>query len=588
LSKRFIDGRQFTDMIEAGARVLGAQAETVNSLNVFPVPDGDTGTNMNMTVSAGLAHLKTVADTHAGRCAEALAKGLLMGARGNSGVILSQLFRGFAKAAQAHAVLGVPEFAAALQQGVESAYQAVVKPVEGTILTVSREAAKHAQAVAKHTDDLAYLMKEVHRKACEALARTPEQLPILKQVGVVDSGGQGLVFLYEGFARYLADEAPAEALAAVAVQQAGAVRPEPARPAPAADKPVSVPSAPERAQTRLNPDEIAFPYDLEFFILLSPDGPRFDEDDFRRALARDGDSILIIPETDVVKVHVHTRRPGDVLNLAMTFGELSGFHLENMRETHRGILQEARAEAGDGRLETPEVQEEAPGGTNGASAPLKRFGMVAVAAGEGIKHILHSLGVDEVLSGGQTMNPSTEDLLQAVDRVPAECVFVLPNNSNIILAAEQAGSLSAKEVVVVPTKSIPQGIAAALAFRQQADREANQAAMLQAIESIRSGQITVSVRDTEMDGIAIRKGDYLGIADNRIVGASADLVEVGRRLIDHLVRHGEEVITILTGELADDAHTNALVQYVEERYPQAEVEIHAGGQPVYHYLFSAE
>jgi hypothetical protein len=571
LSKRFIDGREFADMIAAGARVLSAQAETVNGLNVFPVPDGDTGTNMKMTVSAGLEHLRSRADAHAGRCAEALAKGLLMGARGNSGVILSQLFRGFAKSAQAHATLGVQEFAAALQQGVDTAYQAVVKPVEGTILTVSREAAKHAQQAARQTDDLARLMKEVHHKACEALARTPEQLPILKQVGVVDSGGQGLVFLYEGFARYLAGETPSEAEEAADAPQASvSTKTEPDQ-----DKPVkSVLHTPDKAQTRLNPDEIEFPYDLEFFIRLRSDGPRFDEEAFRRELALNGDSILIIPDEEIVKVHVHTRMPGDVLNLAMTFGELSGFHLENMRETHRGILQESQGEAGDEPPHAPE--------------PMKRFGLVAVAAGQGIMEILNSLGVDEVLSGGQTMNPSTEDLLQSIERVRAECVFVFPNNSNIILAAEQAKTLSDKEVVVVPTKSIPQGIAAALAFREQADKEANYEAMLRAIQSTRSGQITVSIRDTEMDGVTIRKGDYLGIVDNRIVSASDHLVEVGRTLLDHLIENGEEVITILTGEQADDVSTDALVRYVEERYPQAEVEIHAGGQPVYHYLFSAE
>ena len=583
MSKRFIDGLEFSRMSESGARMLKANADKVNGLNVFPVPDGDTGTNMSMTITSGIEQLRKHPSAHIGKSAETFSKGLLMGARGNSGVILSQLLRGFAKSVQPYDKINAQQFAAALQKGVDTAYQAVVRPVEGTILTVSREAAKHAVAMAKRTDDLGELMREVLEKAKEVLARTPDMLPVLKQVGVVDSGGQGLVFIYEGFSRFLNGEEQVPETEEEASETVSVTVPRTGK----ADAAEAAGAAPARAQLNMSTEEIEFPYDMEFFILPRPDSPPFVEADFRRALAENGDSILIIADDDAIKVHVHTKRPGDVLNLALPYGELTRFHLENMKETHRHIIEdygEKGADANPGE-ETGDGTEENAQEQQGYRKP---YGIVAVAAGQGITDILESLGVDCVLSGGQTMNPSTEDLLQAINSVKAERVFVLPNNSNIIMAAEQAKSLSDKEVMVVPTRTIPQGIAAALAFQEHLGAEENLEAMTRAAKQVRSGQITESIRDTNMDELEIRKGDYIGILENKIVCADPNLILTGQRLLDHLIESGDEVVTILTGQLADEAATKAMLDYVQEQYPGVEIEVHHGGQPVYHYLFSAE
>ena len=603
MGKRFIDGLDLIDMMNAGAAVLKSHVTTINNLNVFPVPDGDTGTNMNMTMASGIDLIRQKPSAHAGHCAETLSKGLLMGARGNSGVILSQLFRGFAKAVHHAEKIDVALFAAALQQGVETAFQAVVKPVEGTILTVSREAARHAVAVARRSADLADLMREVHAKAKETLARTPDMLPILKQVGVVDSGGQGLVFLYEGFAQWLAGEwtDPGEQGGEVArpADRTRAAAPE----APAAASRAAAIS--DKAQVMLATEDIEFPYDMEFFIHLEQrkEGPGFDPDRFREELARDGDSILIIADGDDVKVHVHTRAPGDVLNLAMRFGELSRFHIENMRETHRAILREEPGAAGTeeaNRAHTPSgtVPDAVSAGasTGGSSAgspasgsgPVKRYGIVTVAAGKGMSDIFRSLGADVVLNGGQTMNPSTEDFVQAIKGIAAETVFVFPNNSNIIMAAEQAIEWADKQVIVIPSKTIPQGMSGLLAFQPSRSAEENCAAMAEAIRQVKSGHIAASIRDTEMDGVSIRKGDYLAIVDNKIVHSKPDLVSAGKALMDELLANGEEVVTILTGEGALPEQTEEIISYVEETYPDVEVECRQGDQPVYPYIVSAE
>lgn len=595
LSKRFINGYDLTNMVSAGAAVLKSQVETVNSLNVFPVPDGDTGTNMNMTISAGVEHLQKKAEQSIGQCAEILSKGLLMGARGNSGVILSQLFRGFAKAVQDQEEINTTQFAAALQQGVDTAYQAVVKPVEGTILTVSREAAKHAVSIARRTNDLEQLMREVYQKAQEALNKTPEQLPILKQVGVVDSGGQGLVFIYEGFVKALSGEAVSGAMerSNAAVLAEDQTRPEaPIQRALIAEY--------DKAQAKLATEDIEFPYDMEFFIQLTERTRSiFVEEKFRNQLALNGDSILIIQDDDVVKVHVHSRAPGDVLNQAMQYGELSRFHIENMKETHRGLLDDepdnggldhkAQAIAADSEADIsdePEERVEKPAA--GEQSELKRYGFVAVAAGEGVTDIFYSLGVDSVLSGGQTMNPSTEDIVQAVSSVAAETVFVFPNNSNIILAAEQARELSDKQVIVIPSKTIPQGMSALLAFQESLPSQDNETTMKETLQHVKSGQITSSIRDTTMDDVSIKKGDFIGILDNRIVSSTAELVETARSLLDAMLTDDEEIVTILAGEDADSAVTEHLIAHIEEQYPNIEVEAHQGDQPVYHYIISAE
>lgn len=575
LNKRLLTGSDFAAMVISAGRTLHANVNTVNNLNVFPVPDGDTGTNMNMTLSSGVEQVRNKPSSHIGKCAEILSKGLLMGARGNSGVIMSQLFRGFAKSVAAYEEITTAQFAAALQQGVDTAYQAVVKPVEGTILTVSREAAKHALTAARRTDDHVEFMREVLAKAKEALSKTPDLLPVLKQVGVVDSGGQGLVFVYEGFLSALLNDERELLLEAT----------KPAtetKPASSQQPTEAVRHMFDQAQKKLATEDIEFLYDMEFFINISDrkvPGTTFDAEKFRKQLQEIGDSILVIPDDEVVKVHVHTKAPGDVLNMAIRYGELNKFHLENMRDQHRNILDAPGHDAmeesnGHGEVDEP--------------AARKRYGMVAVAAGEGITEIFESLGVDVVLSGGQTMNPSTEDIVQAIERVGADQVFVLPNNSNIIMAAQQARDLLDVGVIVIPSKTIPQGMAAILAFQEDAEAERNEQLMLDAVRAVRSGAVTNAVRDTTIDDVEIKEHDMLGILDNKIVVSTPSLEETCRALIGRMIVNGDEVLTILVGAEADPETTERLAAYVAEAYPDVEVERLAGGQPVYHYLFSAE
>jgi hypothetical protein len=589
-------------MILTGAEYLNASVESVNALNVFPVPDGDTGTNMNMTLASGAEELKKKQFAQVGKAAEALSKGLLMGARGNSGVILSQLFRGFAKSVQDKDQIDVQQFAAALQQGVDMAYKAVVKPVEGTILTVAREAAKHAVASAKRCEDLAALMEEVLAKAKETLAKTPEQLPVLKQVGVVDAGGQGLVCIYEGF------------LAALGGEAAG---PKPVREpktvpdAKAAESGMFLTELPghgdhrlERAQVHLSTEEIEYGYCTEFIVRIVPEktaGAVFEEAAFRSELEKHGDSVLVVSDDELVKVHIHAEYPGNVLTLGQRYGDLVKIKIENMREQHSHILEEERGATA--RTSLPEsVADEAarqapPEAAAALAKPaerpretpaLKPFGFVAVASGDGLVSIMTSLGADVVISGGQTMNPSTEDIVKAIERVQAETVFVLPNNSNIIMASQQASELLDRNIVVIPTKTIPQGMAALIAFNPKASAEQNVAAMERAIRRVQSGQVTYAVRNSRIDGMDIKEGDYIGIHNNRIVVSNPDLLESCRKLVDSMMAEGGEVITILTGADANEAATLELVSQLEEAYPDAELEVHIGGQPVYYYLISVE
>lgn len=570
-------------MVEKGARQLRDHVDNVNALNVFPVPDGDTGTNMNLTLTSGVEELRRRPSEHIGKAAEALAKGLLMGARGNSGVILSQLFRGFAKSAADRASIDTVQFAAALQHGVDLAYKAVVKPVEGTILTVSKEAAKHAVQQAKRTTDLAELMGAVRKQGQEALSRTPDLLPVLKQVGVVDAGGQGLLYIYEGFWQALLDGGE-----------------EPLYSAPAAGgqtNPLQMPSAvhahssahtsaePSRAQAKLATEDIEFGYCTEFMVVFNDQGRKaFDEGDFRRELSRFGDSLLVVADEDLVKVHIHAEYPGSVMNHAMQYGALSRIKIENMREQHSHILLEEAAE-----LQGQGQKEGASSVSTSASQGLKPYGFVAVSAGAGISKIMTSLGVDQVLHGGQTMNPSTEDIVNAVARVQARTVFVLPNNSNIILAAQQAADLvDGKKLIVIPTKSIPQGIAAVIAYREGASADVNAESMEQAIGQVQSGLVTYAVRDTQMEGIDIRQGDYLALHNGSMAAAAPDLLTVSQRLIDRLVEDGAEIVTVYAGEEAAEEQTHLLVRYIEETYKEIEVEVHSGGQPLYYYIISAE
>ncbi|MDN8588015.1 hypothetical protein B2I21_23605 [Chryseobacterium mucoviscidosis] len=601
MSIRSLNGTDFTAMVLAGAEQLGQHAEHVNSLNVFPVPDGDTGTNMNLTMSAGVAEIKRKSSASIGEAAGILSKGLLMGARGNSGVILSQLFRGFSRSAAPYEELNTLQFAAALQNGVDAAYKAVVKPVEGTILTVAKEAAKHASYYARRTNDITELMNEVLLKAKEALAMTPELLPVLKQVGVVDSGGQGLVYIYEGFMDVLLQTDGASrtsfqkdvqpTVASSALKPAAPSEVIPAKPA----QQVIVPEMPMSAQARLETEDIEFLYDMEFFInreLGENAGVAFDDEAFRKALSVNGDSIIIIADDEVIKVHVHSKTPGDVLNLALRYGEITQIHILNMREQHRDLLTAGMDIAPSPEL-FAEIPPEATRSLEQAEPPadeMAPYGFIAVSSGDGIAEIFKSLGVDVVLSGGQTMNPSTEDFVKAVRSIAAEQVFILPNNSNIVLAAQQAGELLEDErrITVIPSKTIPQGMAAAFAFQEDESAETNRDHMLEAISRVQSGQVTHAVRDTQYDELDIKAGHYIGIHNSKIVATDESMLHACEGLLQQMMESGDEVITLLEGDEATPEITDALVAWLEEQYPDAEVEVHLGGQPVYYYLFSVE
>lgn len=591
MSKRSINGTDFTAMVLAGAEKLQQHAEHVNSLNVFPVPDGDTGTNMNLTMTAGAIELKKNNTASVGQCAGVLSKGLLMGARGNSGVILSQLFRGLGRYAAQYEELNTQQFAAALQTGVDTAYKAVVKPVEGTILTVAKEAARHAVYYARRTTDVTELMTEVLAKAKEALANTPELLPVLKQVGVVDSGGQGLVYIYEGFHQYLTSGS-----AAVQTPVQGQASVPAPIPAAVLTKPENVLSSVQSsAQSQLSTEDIEFLYDMEFFInrqLGASVKSDFDEEVFRKALSVNGDSIIVISDDETIKVHVHSKTPGEVLNLALLHGEITQIHILNMREQHRDLLT-----AGMDIAPMPDVFADIPEEKASVQSPavppaddLAPYGFIAVSSGDGISDIFRSLGVDAILAGGQTMNPSTEDFVNAISSISAKHIYILPNNSNIVLAAQQAKELleGERDITVIPSKSIPQGISAAFAFQEEEAVDANTSNMLEAIAQVKSGQVTNAVRDTVIEELEIKAGQYIGISNSKIVAAADELLAVSKQLLASMLVNGDEIVTLLTGADAEADVTDSLSTWLEETYPQVEVEVHDGGQPLYYYLFSVE
>jgi DAK2 domain fusion protein YloV len=606
LSKRYLNGSEWASMVFAGAERLSRNVDRVNALNVFPVPDGDTGTNMNLTMSAGVAELKHKPSEDVSHAAEVLSKGLLMGARGNSGVILSQLFRGFSRAVSGQQKLTVPLFANALQQGVDTAYKAVVKPVEGTILTVAREAARHGLMASRRSSELTEWMIEVHAKALETLARTQDMLPILKQVGVVDSGGQGLVYLYEGFVEYLQqhEQKPNSSVPTVT----------PIAPSSAAvpRSVVAASAATATAQSKITTESIAFPYDMEFFIRRISTTTPFPERAFRQALERDGDSIILIEDGGIVKVHVHTRRPGDVFNAALTYGDITHIHILNMQEQHRELIanhSESVPRSSNPSLSipakpnssVPTVDYALPGVVNLPSVSaspesepnpdvheMASYGVVAVSVGEGNAELFTSLGVDIVLSGGQSMNPSTEDLLRAITSLSSHHVFLLPNNPNIIMAAKQAAELANRPVTVIPTQTLPQGMAAMLAFQENDTEGSNVDRMTKAYERVVTGQVTQAVRDTEMEGMQIREGHYIGIKDKKIVASEPTQTEACKSLLSKLIVSGGEIVTILTGEDAKADNTEVLTEWLAEKFPDVEVEVHQGGQPLYPYLFAVE
>ncbi|MED0663701.1 DAK2 domain-containing protein [Geobacillus thermodenitrificans] len=556
MTMRTLDGRRFADMVQQGAAHLANNAKVVDALNVFPVPDGDTGTNMNLSMTSGAKEVKANVSDHIGNVAAALAKGLLMGARGNSGVILSQLFRGFAKAVEGKQQVNAFEFAAALQAGVDTAYKAVMKPVEGTILTVAKEAARQAIDVAKKERDVVAVMEAALAEAKAALQRTPELLPVLKEVGVVDSGGQGLVYVYEGFLAALKGETITTTRTEVSMDDLVKMAHH------------------QSAQSHIHTDEIEFGYCTEFMVRFEEDKLArhpFSEETFRRELSRFGDSLLVVADDELVKVHIHSETPGEVLTYGQRYGSLINIKIENMREQHANIVgKEAEAPS---RADVEEV---------------KPYGIVTVAMGAGVAELFRSIGAHAVIEGGQTMNPSTEEIADAIRSANAETVFVLPNNKNVVMAAKQAAELSERRVIVIPSKTVPQGMAALLAFNPAQSAEQNEQSMTAALSRVKTGQVTVSVRDTTIEGIEIQKGDYMGLADDRIIVADKDKIAVTKQLLDALIDEESEIVTILYGEDATEVEVETIVAYLETEHDEVEVEIHNGQQPLYPFVISVE
>lgn len=557
MSIKTLDGKRFADMVAQGANHLSTNAKYVDALNVFPVPDGDTGTNMNLSMTSGAKEVRNNVQDHIGRVGLALSKGLLMGARGNSGVILSQLFRGFSKNIEQKSVINATEFAAAFEAGVQTAYKAVMKPVEGTILTVAKDAAKRAVEAAKKSDDIIYVMEEVLSEAKASLKRTPDLLPVLKEVGVVDSGGQGLVFVYEGF---LAD-------------LKGEKLPERASELPNMEELVSAEHH-MNVQGHINTEDIVFGYCTEFMVKFESEKLNenpFSEEEFRQDLSQYGDSLLVIADENVVKVHIHSEQPGTCLSYGQKYGSLINMKIENMREQHTNIVgEEHRAPAQPSRKEKLE------------------YGIVTVSMGSGIADLFRSIGAHAVIEGGQTMNPSTEDIVKAIKEINAEKVIILPNNKNIVMAAEQAAEVSEEDVIVVPSKTVPQGLAALLAFNPTTTLEANKEGMSEALNHVKTGQITYAVRDTNIDGLTIEKDDFMGIADGKIILKDKDKVSAAKELLKTMLDEDSEILTILKGEDASEEDVNALTEFVEREYEDVEIEVHDGKQPLYAFIFSIE
>ena len=548
-----LTGKDFKDMIVAGQSHLAQNAEYVNSLNVFPVPDGDTGTNMNLTFSSGAKAVKENSDTEIGKIGQTLSKGLLMGARGNSGVILSQLFRGFSRSIESKAEINTIEFAQAFQAGVDSAYKAIMKPVEGTILTVARESAEAGKNKAQTTEDIIEVMEEILAAAKVSLDHTPELLPVLKEVGVVDSGGQGLVYVYEGFLSSLTGEE-------IQVVEE-----------PDLDELVRAEHHRGAVHDAMSAEDIEFGFCTEIMVRLGEGktvDSEFDYDEFRNHLSELGDSLLVIADEEIVKVHVHTERPGEVMNYGQKFGTLIHIKVDNMREQHAAL----------DHSDVPSTEK----------TTEKEIAVISVAAGSGIKDLFESMGVDYVIEGGQTMNPSTQDFLEAMEKVPAKNYILLPNNSNIFMAANQATEVSEANAAVVETRTIQQGINAMLAFNPDMELEEIQELMSEEMQYVTSGQITFAIRDTEINGLKIKKDDYMGLIDGDIEVTNNDLETASLETIKKMITEDSEIITVLYGENSSEQLVHSLTEQLAELYPDIEVETHEGGQPVYPLLISVE
>ena len=546
-----INGLVLAEMIDLGSKNLAKNAEKINALNVFPVPDGDTGTNMNLSMSSGAKETAANVVENIGELGKSFSKGLLMGARGNSGVILSQLFRGMSQHIADKKEVNAKEFAEAIQNGVSIAYKAIIKPVEGTILTVAREAAEAGIKAAEKTTSVVEVMEAIYAEAQASLKRTPELLPILKEVGVVDSGGQGLVCVYQGFVAALKGE-KIEGLEAVETNV------------------VDMQFEDNHDMDFMNPEDIVYGFCTEFTVRLDKEKKEFNEDKFREDMSKFGDSLLVISDSEYVKIHVHTETPGDVFNYGQQYGELIKIKSDNMREQHREVLRKQEAK-----------QTTAP-------KELKEQAMISISMGAGLSKVLTSMGVDYIVEGGQTMNPSTEDIMKAIKEVSAKNIFIFPNNKNIQLAAKQAAELAEENVFVVESKTAPQGLAAVMVYNPQAAAEENFANMQEVLSTVSTLEVTHAVRDTNIEGVEIKKDEFMGIRNGKIVVSNLSLNTVLEELLEKSLDEDSEIVTLYLGEESTEEYTDFLEQLIEEKYPDVEVELIESGQPVYPYIIGVE
>ncbi|KAA8372890.1 DAK2 domain-containing protein [Leuconostoc carnosum] len=556
---------EFGKMINAAAASLAANADKINKLNVFPVPDGDTGTNMSLSMASGAQYERDALDIHIGALAKATSKGLLMGARGNSGVILSQIFRGFSNAVEDKETLNARDLADALMSGAQVAYKSVMKPTEGTILTVIREAAAKANQVADETDDLVELMREINDAAHSALALTPDLLPVLKEVGVVDSGGQGLVFVLQAFYQVLSGDFSEEDIKA----------PDNAE----LDQMGKELHAGAQANSNLDPNDIEYGYCTEIMVQIGQGttyDQKFDYDHFYQHLAGLGDSLLVINDDEIVKVHVHTENPGEVLSWGTHFGSLVKVKVDNIRDQQQAVIDEQRTEAVQATKVIPNV------------TTVVNTAVITIAAGEGVAELFKSLGVHTVISGGQTMNPSTADIVEAINASGAKQVVILPNNSNIFMAADQAVELADVSVKVVKTKTIQQGLTAMMGYNPEADVSINSKDMSAMMTEVKSAQVTKAVRDTNLDGREIKHDDWMGIIDGNIAVVTDKLQTTAIESVEKMLDEDSEIVTIIYGEDAKEKDAKKLEEAILTIDSDLEVEIHNGKQPLYPFLISVE
>jgi len=560
-----INSKLLARMFLAGAKNLDSKKDWINELNVFPVPDGDTGTNMTMTIMSAAKEVSSLTNPTMAELAKAISSGSLRGARGNSGVILSQLFRGFCKVIKEYDEIDVTILCEACQKAVETAYKAVMKPKEGTILTVAKGAAEKALELSDETEDVVTFVEEVIKQAEYVLDQTPEMLPVLKQAGVVDSGGQGFVQVLKG---------AYDALIGKEIDYTIEGAPTGAAPAKIS------------AETEA---EIKFGYCTEFIIVLNAPMSDNEEHAYKAFLESIGDSIVVVADDEIVKTHVHTNDPGLALQKALTFGSLSKIKIDNMREEHQEkLIKDSQKLAAQQKAEE-EAYEAAQADEKISNMPAKEMGFVSVSIGEGMNEVFRGLGVDYLIEGGQTMNPSTEDMLNAIEHVNAKTVFILPNNKNIIMAANQAVDLvEDKQIIVIPTKTIPQGITALVNYIPDHSAEENKEQMMAEIENVKTGQVTYAVRDTEIDGKTIKQNDFMGIGDKSILSVGTDLRATTLEMVDAMVDEDSAIVSIYFGSDSDEDSANELAAAIEEKYPDVEVEVNDGGQPIYYYVISVE